>query len=92
MSGSGGQSHFGHTFGHAIEAGLGRAMAARRSRRMHGHGAAPAVAGLVDGAFVERVSALLQKAGLPTTAPRLSVERYLELMRVDKKAEGRIRR
>jgi 3-dehydroquinate synthase len=31
---------------------------------------------------------LLSKAGLPTVAPALGVERYLELMRVDKKAEA----
>ena len=29
-----------------------------------------------------------QRAGLPVRAPRLGVERYLELMRVDKKNEG----
>jgi 3-dehydroquinate synthase len=87
--------NFGHTFGHAIEAGLGfgkwlhgeavgcgMVMALQLSRRL----------GLVDGAWVERVTALLQRAGLPTVAPRLGAERYLELMRIDKKAEaGEIR-
>jgi 3-dehydroquinate synthase len=87
--------NFGHTFGHAIEAGLGygewlhgeavgcgMVMAMQLSQRL----------GLVDGAWVERVTALLRQAGLPTVGPRLGADRYLELMRVDKKAEaGQIR-
>jgi 3-dehydroquinate synthase len=91
--------NFGHTFGHAIESGLGygqwlhgegvgcgMVMAARLSQRL----------GLVDAAFVERLHALVQRAGLPVVGPKLSVAdnagRYLELMRVDKKAEaGEIR-
>jgi 3-dehydroquinate synthase len=87
--------NFGHTFGHAIEAGLGygewlhgeavgcgMVMALQLSRRL----------GLVDPSFVERVSALVARAGLPTVGPALGADRYLELMRVDKKAEaGQIR-
>jgi 3-dehydroquinate synthase len=46
----------------------------------------------VDAAFVERLTALVRRAGLPTVAPVLdaqdNVGRYLELMRVDKKSEG----
>ncbi len=87
--------NFGHTFGHAIEAGLGygewlhgegvgcgMVMAAQLSQRL----------GLMDAALVRRLTALIQKAGLPTVGPKLSATdnagRYLELMRVDKKAEG----
>jgi 3-dehydroquinate synthase len=83
--------NFGHTFGHAIEAGLGfgkwlhgeavgcgMVMALQLSRRL----------GLVDEAFVHRVTALIARAGLPIVAPALGAERYLELMRLDKKAEG----
>ncbi|MCM2251533.1 MAG: 3-dehydroquinate synthase [Ramlibacter sp.] len=83
--------NFGHTFGHAIEAGLGygqwlhgeavgcgMVLALDLSRRL----------GLVDGAFVERLVRLLERAGLPAVAPSLGVDRYLELMRVDKKAQG----
>ena len=91
--------NFGHTFGHAIESGLGygawlhgegvgcgMVMAAQLSQRL----------GLVDSAFVDRLKTLIQRAGLPVTAPVLSTTdnagRYLELMRVDKKAEaGEIR-
>lgn len=83
--------NFGHTFGHAIEAGMGygqwlhgeavgcgMVMAAHLSRLL----------GLVDAAFVERLTQLVARAGLPVTGPELAPERYLELMRVDKKAEG----
>ncbi|MEO7953253.1 MAG: 3-dehydroquinate synthase [Polaromonas sp.] len=87
--------NFGHTFGHAIESGLGygkwlhgegvgcgMVMAAHLSQRL----------GLVDMHFVERLTRLVQRAGLPIKAPVLSsadnAGRYLELMRVDKKSEG----
>ncbi|MET0857385.1 MAG: bifunctional shikimate kinase/3-dehydroquinate synthase AroKB [Telluria sp.] len=83
--------NFGHTFGHAIEAGLGygtwlhgeavgcgMVMAADLSHRM----------GLVDAATVGRMRALVAAAGLPTVAPSLGVERWIELMEVDKKNEG----
>jgi 3-dehydroquinate synthase len=83
--------NFGHTFGHAIEAGLGygewlhgeavgcgMVMAADLSARL----------GLIDSAFAARISRLVQAAGLPLRGPALGAARYLELMRVDKKAEG----
>jgi 3-dehydroquinate synthase len=48
--------------------------------------------GLVDAAFAARVTALIERAGLPTVGPALGADRYLELMGVDKKAEaGQIR-
>lgn len=91
--------NFGHTFGHAIEAGLGY------GQWLHGEavGCGMVMAaelsyslGLVDLALVRRLTALIQQAGLPVTAPTLTetdnAERYLELMRVDKKAKaGEIR-
>jgi 3-dehydroquinate synthase len=83
--------NFGHTFGHAIESGLGygewlhgeavgcgMVMAARLSQRLGG----------IDTTFVQRLTSLIERAGLPIVAPRLGAERYLELMRVDKKSEG----
>ncbi len=87
--------NFGHTFGHAIEAGMGygewlhgeavgcgMVMALHLSREL----------GLIDGAFVERCTRLIAAAGLPTVGPQLGAARYLELMRLDKKSEaGEIR-
>ena len=95
--------NFGHTFGHAIEAGLGygewlhgegvgcgMVMAARLSQRL----------GLLAEDKVERLVRLVEAAGLPVRGPQLKVghgegcadlsnaQRYLQLMRVDKKAEA----
>jgi 3-dehydroquinate synthase len=83
--------NFGHTFGHAIEAGLGygqwlhgeavgcgMVMALQLSQRL----------GLIEAAYARRVTQLIERAGLPVRGPALGAERYLELMKVDKKAEG----
>ena len=87
--------NLGHTFGHAIEAGLGfgtwlhgeavaagTMLAARLSERM----------GLLTEADVRRVADLFVRAGLPVEAPLLGQDRYLELMGHDKKVEnGKLR-
>jgi len=91
--------NFGHTFGHAIETGLGygqwlhgeavgcgMVMAAELSCRL----------GLIEPAFVQRLTALIARAGLPVRGPQLAADdnagRYLELMRLDKKSQaGEIR-
>ena len=48
--------------------------------------------GLVGAAFVQRLTALIHRAGLPTRGAVIDMQdnagRYLQLMRVDKKAEG----
>ena len=64
----------------------GMVMAAHLSQRL----------GLVDMAFVNRLTRLIQRAGLPVKGPILdavdNAGRYLELMRIDKKSEaGEIR-
>ncbi|MFY9514558.1 MAG: 3-dehydroquinate synthase, partial [Rubrivivax sp.] len=43
---------------------------------------------LVPPAFVERLRAIVAAAGLPVRGPALGVARYMELMHIDKKAEG----
>jgi len=87
--------NFGHTFGHAIEAGAGygtwlhgeavacgMVLAARVSQTL----------GLVSSGEVRRVIDVLSRAGLPLARPDLGLERYLELMGRDKKVEdGRTR-
>ncbi len=87
--------NFGHTFGHAIEAGMGygvwlhgeavgcgMVMAAELSLRMR----------LIDAAQKARVIALVHRAGLPTVAPDLGLARWLAAMVVDKKNDaGEIR-
>ena len=78
--------NLGHTFGHAIEAGLGYGewlhgeavaagtiMAARLSCKL----------GWLDEAAFERVLALFRRAGLPVQGPALGVTRYLDLMAHD---------
>jgi 3-dehydroquinate synthase len=83
--------NFGHTFGHAIENGLGygewlhgeavgcgMVMAADLSHRL----------GLLGADDALRVRRLVKAAGLPVVAPDLGPERWIELMEVDKKNEG----
>jgi 3-dehydroquinate synthase len=46
----------------------------------------------VPDSFVQHLQGLLVRAGLPIRAPAIGVDRFMELMRVDKKAEaGEIR-
>jgi 3-dehydroquinate synthetase len=87
--------NFGHTFGHAIEAGAGygawlhgeaiaagMVMAANLSREL----------GLISAADVSRVRELIGRAGLPVAGPQMAPESLMELMAVDKKAaQGKIR-
>jgi 3-dehydroquinate synthase len=87
--------NLGHTFGHAIETGLGY------GAWLHGEAVAAGMViaahvsramGLLDGADVARIVTLLTRAGLPVTAPDFGLERYLELMGIDKKVDsGKIR-
>ncbi|MEN6587410.1 MAG: 3-dehydroquinate synthase [Sulfuricella sp.] len=83
--------NLGHTFGHAIESGMGygnwlhgeavaggTVLAADLSRRQ----------GWLDDAVLERIRTLFKRAGLPDTAPDLGVESYMDAMGLDKKVEG----
>jgi 3-dehydroquinate synthase len=87
--------NLGHTFGHAIENAMGYGvwlhgeavaagtmLAADLSQRM----------GWLTAAQVQRMHDLLSQAKLPLDAPKLGVEKYLDLMQMDKKvADGKIR-
>ena len=88
--------NLGHTFGHAIETGMGygawlhgeaiaagMVMAADLSRRL----------GWLTAADVDRVRRLIGRARLPVAPPEsISPDRFLELMSVDKKVlAGRLR-
>ena len=87
--------NFGHTFGHAIESGLGygewlhgeavgcgMVMAADLSARL-GH---------IGQADAQRLKQMIKAMHLPIVPPKLGTERFMELMQVDKKTEaGQIR-
>lgn len=87
--------NLGHTFGHAIETGLGygewlhgeavaagTVMAADLSRRL----------GWLSDADVSRVRTIHERAGLPVKGAALGADRYLELMAHDKKvSDGTLR-
>lgn len=88
--------NLGHTFGHAIETGAGY------GNWLHGEAVGAGICmaadlsarlGWLDAADLERIRALIARAGLPTEPPPdLPPERFLELMAVDKKVQdGRLR-
>jgi 3-dehydroquinate synthase len=83
--------NLGHTFGHAIENGMGYGvwlhgeavaagtiMATDLSQRM----------GWLSAADVARVRKLFERSGLPVVAPKLGADKYMQLMGLDKKVEG----
>jgi 3-dehydroquinate synthase len=86
--------NFGHTFGHAIETGLGY------GAWLHGEAVAAGMVlaadlsrqlGYLSEADTDRIRSLLQRVGLPIASKGIAPERMLELMSVDKKVkEGRI--
>ena len=83
--------NLGHTFGHAIEAGMGY------GAWLHGEAVAAGMAmaadvscrlGWLSGHDLQRTLDLLISARLPVKGARLGVARYLELMSSDKKVEA----
>jgi 3-dehydroquinate synthase len=88
--------NLGHTFGHAIETGVGY------GEYLHGEAVAIGTCqaadlsrrkGWLNDADVARIIALFKKARLPVNPPeKIDSERFLELMAVDKKnVDGQIR-
>ncbi|MBU1362502.1 MAG: 3-dehydroquinate synthase [Gammaproteobacteria bacterium] len=87
--------NLGHTFGHAIETGMGY------GQWLHGEAVAAGTLiaaelssnlGWLDAASVMRIERIFVRAGLPVFAPRLGAAKYLDLMSHDKKVQdGKLR-
>lgn len=87
--------NLGHTFGHAIETGMGY------GTWLHGEAVATGMLMAADLSWrmgwlqpgeVARVRQLLSRAGLPVTPPNLGVDEFLALMAIDKKVkDGQLR-
>jgi shikimate kinase / 3-dehydroquinate synthase len=87
--------NLGHTFGHAIENGMGYGV------WLHGEGVAAGTImaadlsqrlGWLGEGDVSRVRKLFERAGLPVVAPKLGTAKYQQLMGLDKKvADGKVR-
>lgn len=87
--------NLGHTFGHAIENAMGYGV------WLHGEAVAAGTmmaadlsqrAGWLTATEITRIQNIFKAANLPIEAPKLGVEKYLDLMSLDKKVEnGKIR-
>ena len=87
--------NLGHTFGHAIETGMGY------GEWLHGEAIAAGTLiaaelsyelGWLDKESIVRIEEIFVRAGLPTSGPSLGASRYLELMSHDKKVQdGKLR-
>ncbi|KGM07644.1 3-dehydroquinate synthase [Methylophaga thiooxydans] len=84
--------NLGHTFGHAIETGMGY------GNWLHGEAIATGMLmaadlsarqGWMQHADVQRIRAIFEEASLPVTGPaEMTVEQYMALMSVDKKVQA----
>jgi 3-dehydroquinate synthase len=87
--------NLGHTFGHAIETGMGY------GTWLHGEGVAAGTImatdlshrlGWINEQDVMRTRQIFEQARLPVVAPTLGTEKYLQLMGLDKKVvDGKMR-
>ncbi len=80
--------NLGHTFGHAIENGMGYGV------WLHGEAVAAGTImatdlskrlGWISEQDVSRVRRIFELAGLPVVAPKMGVDKYIQLMGLDKK-------
>lgn len=83
--------NFGHTFGHAIESGMGY------GKWLHGEAVGcgmimaarlSAVVNSLEQDLVKRIYDLVAAINCPVTPPEFTAEQWLQLMRVDKKSTG----
>lgn len=83
--------NLGHTFGHAIEATMGY------GNWLHGEAVAVGMImacdlserlGWIDESVKTRTIKLLNDAGLPTKAPKMTIEQYMDTMSIDKKVDN----
>lgn len=83
--------NLGHTFGHAIENGMGYGV------WLHGEAVAAGIIlaaelshrlQFISNADVKRIRNIFIQAGLPVHAPKMPPEKYLQLMALDKKVES----
>ncbi len=83
--------NLGHTFGHAIETGMGY------GNWLHGEGVSAGTMlaadlsrrlGFISQSDVDRIAGLFRRAKLPVVAPDLGETAYMDYMGVDKKVEG----
>ena len=87
--------NFGHTFGHAIENGMGY------GAWLHGEAVAAGMAlasdlsmqlGMLETSAIKRIQKLLLRAGLPVEVNGISADKLRQLMSLDKKAkDGNLR-
>jgi 3-dehydroquinate synthase len=87
--------NLGHTFGHAIETGMGY------GTWLHGEAVAAGtliaaelscLLGWLTASDVQRIETLFVRSGLPVRGPALGAARYIDLMRHDKKVQdGKLR-
>lgn len=84
--------NFGHTIGHALEAVTGF------ERYLHGEAVAIGIVAALQLSVAEaglpaeqarRIESLLEAYGLPTRAPEIDVQRILQALPMDKKADSR---
>ncbi len=83
--------NLGHTFGHAVETGMGYGV------WLHGEAVAAGTImaadlscrlGWLNPQKMTRIRNLFERTGLPVIAPALGAEKYLQLMGLDKKVVG----